>query len=367
MKRRNTILFIIIILLTLLLLSSCDSREKKILVLLELVANNEDPLLADVPLCGFSIYSEDKEYISDEKGVIGIYYRSYYEALSKLSSLTFPEGYEQLEAKNIQTETNSLICVTFVIGRDNQNVQPPSEEENPNNYIPYDKLSLAFTRQDSDGAGAITGYIMDIEYNPIEGVELYFGEESSYVGKTNAMGEFSLFFKNAYEYAEDKIIDFLYFVHDDYKFEVFLKPNSHSRDIQAFVVAAPKDSGFDFNTLRTNVFIKCSFHHGGVELPPGYNRNERSTYAEEGRDAIVGVEMYFNGKFISKSDMMGFSIDFLVPNTLMQLKKEGFSFILRYNMVFIEIVNDSYTYRGDENLLLEFRGKTDKMDILFED
>lgn len=357
MKKKNLILLLIIVFLALFLLSSCNDHGN-VLLLIELRLRNQEQDAEATTLAEFSFFVMNKEYITDENGFASVYFKSFDEAFGE-NLCTFPPEYKAYEP--IINNTNNTVFLTFFL-EINDNL-PSQQVEVPDDALINKKISLASTRQYNNDTGEIRGYVMDIEYNLVEGVDVYFGEEPSYAGKTDAAGEFSLFFKNAYQYKGEKIIDFLYFADDDYKFKVFMKSESFTRDIAVFVVAAPKDSDFDMNTIRAPLSLRCSFHHSGVILPPGYNKNERTIYAEEGKEVIIGVEMYFNGKLVSISDIFGFDIDFLVPNTLIHLKKEGFWFILRYNMAFVEIENDSYLFQGYENLLMEFRGSTDNMEI----
>lgn len=360
MKKKNVILLLIIVFLALLLLSSCTQHEK-ILLIIELRLKIDHQDIEDIPLAGFSFHVMGKEYTTDENGFASVYSKTINDAYSGTLCI-FPAGFNVSEP--IVNNIYNTVFLTFYLEIIDY-VQNPPQTEIPDHLL-MKKLSLAPTRQNDNYAGEIRGYVMDTDYNRIEGVNVYFGEEPAYAGKTNAVGEFSLFFINAYQYEGEKIKDFIYFANDDYTFKVFLKSESFSlfvKDVEVFVVAVPKDSDFDTDTIIAPLYIRCSFDHSGVILPPGYKQNEREEYAVEGQDVIIGVELYLNGKLVSISNLSGFNIDFLIPGTLMQLKKESFSFVLRYNMGFLVLENDSYTVQGHERALLEFRGRTDNMKI----
>lgn len=369
MKKKSFLLIFIIAFLALLLLSSCDNGHRNVFTLIELRLTSEQNA-ESMPLAGLSFYVKDKEYTTDENGFASVNFRSMDEAFGT-NLFAFPAEYI---VKNLQTYNygNDTVFFTIYLALVDNHPNPNSPlPENPNNPPTVDKkISLAATRQGNNASGELRGYVMDIEYNLVGGVDVYFGDDLAYAGKTNGAGEFSLFYKDN-QYDSDKVKDFLYFAHDDYKFKVFYKSESNStffKDIEVFVVAARKDSDFNMNTIVTPVHLRCSFNHSGVLLPPGYNphdKKEEIAEAVEGGDVLVGVEIYLNGKLVSVSDVTGLNIDFLVPNTWIHLKKEGFSFVVRRNNGLPEnLKNDSYLFVGYERFLLEFRGNTDNMEIL---
>ncbi len=364
MKKKNLILILIIVFTALLILSSCTIHDK-VMVIVQVRLRSEEGAI-DVPLAGLTFYVQNREYITDENGFASVYVKSIDDAYST-NLCNFPAQYIPNPDGLVENIYNTIF-VTYYLEINDNYLQPPPGTDVPDNSLISKKLSYSPVRiKDDNYSGEIRGYIMDTEYDRLAGVDVYFGEEAVYAGKTNAAGEFSLFFKNAYQYENEKVkvIDFLYFVHDDYKFKAFLKSESYHKDIEVFVVATRKDSGYDLDADVAPVFIRCCFDHRSAEvtLPPGYNRNEKAKISEEARDTIVGVEIYLKGKLVSVSDQVGFNIDFLVPDTLIQVKKEGYWFTLRYDLVFIEIEDNSYLWGSDEKgFLLEFRGIAENKD-----
>ena len=364
MKKKNLILILIIVFTALLILSSCTIHDK-VMIIVQVRLRSEDGAI-DVPLAGLTFYVQNSEYITDENGFASVYVKSIDDADAYSTNLCdFPAQYIPNPDVLVEHIYNTIF-VTYYLEINDNYLQPPPGTDVPDNSLISKKLSYSPVRiKDDNYSGEIRGYIMDTDYNRLAGVDVYFGEEAVYAGKTNAAGEFSLFFKNAYQYENEKVIDFLYFVHDDYKFKAFLKSESYHKDIEVFVVATRKDSGYDLDADVAPVFIRCCFDHRSAEvtLPPGYNRNEKAKISEEARDTIVGVEIYLKGKLVSVSDQVGFNIDFLVPNTQIEVKKEGYRFTLRYDLVFTPIENNSYFWGSDEKgFLLEFRGIAENKD-----
>ncbi len=357
MKKR-TFFVILIIFLGALLFSSCDISE--IYVYGDIYYCGDDDFWDDdswEPVSGVNIYYNDKKLAtSQEDGSFEFYYDVSDDATNILDFITVDGPYEINEMRGSETQNRQFELTIKLI----RSLGSDTDDK---------ELEILSEDDINEHSRQFSGYVLNTDYERVQ-TELFFGQDFEYTVATDEEGNFSFYYTEKNGFEPRRIIDFLQPDIDIYDYRIIDKQLEH-HEIICNLVIQDKDSSFDMNELVADVYFRCSFDQSGVVLPAGYPSQQKDIddqiYSIEGVSTMSGVELYDGEKLIAISDEYGFDLAFLKKNTELKFVKEGFSFKIRYGQSpTIPLENDSYFFTGEENVLLEFRGHTEDMEILLK-
>ena len=250
-----------------------------------------------------------------------------------------------------------------------------TNDDNDDEQDPTIAKMEVFQDNSNNDKSILRGSVKDVNYNTLNGIELFFGEDENLAASTDENGEFLFYFKDPHNYAADRVIDFLVLDFSIYKFKVILQEMQHTSnnniDIRVLIIVDDFDSDFDiYSLVILDYFMKCTFHNDNVVLPAGYV-SRGYTFVDGGLSAngdhtLTGVKLYANGNLIAESNDFGFLLDFIIPGTSLRFEKVGFTFIHRSGSVFTPLENDTYIFTGFEVGMIEFRGHTENLNILVD-
>ena len=175
----------------------------------------------------------------------------------------------------------------------------------------------------------LNGKVRDVYFNPIAGVEIFFGEwDVSLRTVSDSDGEFTLEFDMAqYDYDLSRIKDFISLDSNLYKYQAVNPSTNTYYDNTVEIVCAPVDSDIDvFNLLDYS--NKITFHEDGIPLPDDYyNLGSYGGFTRNGETRLIGVKFYIDGNLVGVMHREGFEIHNIYPGSIITLEKEGFSFV----------------------------------------
>ncbi|MFW5779898.1 MAG: hypothetical protein ACOCWI_00390 [Bacillota bacterium] len=277
------------------------------------------------------------------------------------------EPYEIVFVDSFFEKENKMILLLFIGEK-----APPQEETLPEEEEIEETTEVLRLAKEEEQAERIRGYVTDSDYNRKEGVKIIFGESEEKAATSDYNGEFMIRYINPQNLSVKRIMDYLKIEIKGYKYT--LSYDNGQEYTECFFVIEEESSALKLKDIVFSPLIKCSFGYlqGSEEvifLPPGYPLDQgildQGGIAAEA-DSFSGVSMYVNGKFVTKSNVYGFDIDFIIPGSEIKIERQGFSFGIRYGQSPVyEMENDTFIYDREYDLL-EIRGFTEDEYALFD-
>lgn len=366
MKSVRVFILIILIVLCAPLLYSCAGNRQTRVRIAGYVYKSEPGITDRAQLetiRGFPIYYNGQFMaVSNERGEFVFYIDDYRDINVFLNGLTTDREDLYVLAWDYENRKYNM-RVDLLISDKNA----PTPQDN-NQFKPEIRVA-----GEDETAREFSGLIKGVDYMPVSGKKVFFGENLEYAATTDENGWFSFKYINSYACSEERVIDYLS-LESDLSYRA-IRTGGDMMKLECLIVAADKDSEIDLaNDVTYDFYVKCTFGQDGVKLPAGYQTRE--LICEEGNESyngetyLVGVEVYAGDQLIAVSNPYGIVFDYLVHGTSIKFIKNGFSFDVRY----FEMSDDIYTFSGDEiytlpesERMLHFQGYTEDFDILLND